>query len=375
MRVMTVTTSSLVHEIRREQLLLNSPTASRLPYECLVGIFNFLQPEHLAACAQVCRAWHSASSDSRLWTTIDLSHLRSYQLNGNAKTSSLHLMIQKFTKHLSIRNPHFLTGSDITCVLRTLAGVTGFSIEDILNKNFVAINNFDAPRLPALKTFKLENYSRVNTRALALFLSVAGPALSHVSFHGTHIDTTVIDSLTHNRVLCRSLKELNLAFTGISSHAVYLLSDHMSNLNNLMLSGNLAVAGHAIDYLLSCSDMRHKLERLDLRFIWGLEAVWFIKYFTHRPNGLHTLDIRGCEHFTKKDLVGMTEISPATNVLNSIVLEDDSIEGYRKFVNLLAASSATNIQHGKSTTRVCTTSAIGLPSTSNLYAAFSDSTF
>jgi hypothetical protein len=40
---------------------------SALPYEILVHLFSYLTPLELKVCANVCKAWQSASSDNRIW--------------------------------------------------------------------------------------------------------------------------------------------------------------------------------------------------------------------------------------------------------------------------------------------------------------------
>ncbi|KAK9431176.1 hypothetical protein V1505DRAFT_420906 [Lipomyces doorenjongii] len=324
-------------QVRVEQLDTRDThsTVARLPYECLLQIFTYLELEYLGICAQVCRSWNLAASDYHLWQNLDLSGVLPRHLGGSAQTSFCHSQMQKHSKKVVVQNPYYLAESDITSLLLTLGQVS------VRGEQFTSDN--DTSQKSPLEVLKIENYPKLNCSALSMSLSndaLLTYNIRTLSFHGTHISPSAIGAICSSPSLRAKLKDLDLAFSSLKSDAVYMIADNLENLDRLSLSGNLAVCGDAVEYLLM--RLGHTITNLDLRFIWGLEASWFIDYFRTSRHGVKLLDIRGCEHFSKRNIRDMLAVSPGTNVLNSVVLEDDSVEGYRQFVQLLASASTVD---------------------------------
>ncbi|KAK9369212.1 hypothetical protein V1509DRAFT_515691 [Lipomyces kononenkoae] len=305
--------------------------ATRLPYECLLQVFSYLELDHLGICAQVCRSWNLTASDYNLWHDLELSDVLPRRLRGSTKTSFLHSQLQKCSRKVVVQNPYYLSDSDITTLMLTLGHVT------VCGQQYSLEN--DVSQESPLETLNIENYSRLDCCALSRSLS--NDALTYnihtLSFHGTHISSSVVAAICNSHTLRAKLTNLDLAFSSLESHAVYMIADSLENLDRLSLSGNLAVCGAAVEYLLL--RLGHVITDLDLRFIWGLEAAWLVGYLTTSTRGVKVLDIRGCEHFSKRNIRDMLAVSPNTKILNSVVLEDESVEGYRQFVQLLASAS------------------------------------
>ncbi|KAK9329932.1 hypothetical protein V1520DRAFT_342027 [Lipomyces starkeyi] len=310
-------------------------TAVRLPYECLLQIFTYLELEYLGICAQVCRSWNLAASDYHLWQDLDLSGVLPRHLHGSPQTSFCHSQIQKHSKKVVVQNPYYLTESDITALVLTLGRVSA------CGEQYTSDN--DIPQESPLEVLKIENYPKLNCSALSMSLSndaLLTYNIHTLSFHGTHISPSAVGAICSSPSLRVKLTDLDLGFSSLKSDAVYMIADNLENLDRLSLSGNLAVCGDAVEYLLM--RLGHMITNLDLRFIWGLEASWFIEYFRTSTHGVKLLDIRGCEHFSKRSIRDMLAVSPDTKVVNSVVLEDDSVEGYRQFVQLLTSASTVD---------------------------------
>ncbi|KAK9239828.1 hypothetical protein V1525DRAFT_396884 [Lipomyces kononenkoae] len=306
--------------------------AARLPYECLLQVFSYLELENLGFCAQVCRSWNLAASEYHLWQDLDLSHVLPHRLRGSTKSSSLHCQVQRYSRKVVLQNPYYLSESDITALMLTLGHVT------VCGEQYSLEN--DVPQESQLETLKIENYSRLDSCALSRSLSNDAMVTYNIhtlSFHGTHISSSVVRAICNSHSLRAKLTNFDLAFSSLESEAVYMIGDNLENLDRLSLSGNLAVCGTAVEYLLL--RLGHVITDLDLRFIWGLESEWFVDYLTASTRGVKVLDIRGCEHFSKRNIRDMLAVSPNTKILNSVVLEDDTVEGYRQFVQLLASAS------------------------------------
>ncbi|KAK9318881.1 hypothetical protein V1517DRAFT_87959 [Lipomyces orientalis] len=306
--------------------------AMRLPYECLLQIFTYLELNNLGVCAQVCRSWNITASDYHLWRDIDLSGVLPRRLRGSAQTSFCHSQMQRYSKKVVVKNPYYLSGSDITALVRTLGNVSGCGEQ----QNSCNNSSQESP----LEVLQIENYSQLNSAILSMSLSndaLLTYNIHTLSFHGTHIDSSVIGAICNSPSLRAKLTNIDLAFSASESEAVYMIANRLENLESLSLAGNLAVCSSAVEYLLL--RLGHVITNLDLRFIWGLEASWFVDYFTASIHGVKVLDIRGCEHFSKRNVRDLLAVSPDTKILNSVVLEDDSVEGYRQFVQLLASAS------------------------------------
>ncbi|KAJ8103035.1 hypothetical protein POJ06DRAFT_246376 [Lipomyces tetrasporus] len=310
-------------------------TAMRLPYECLLQIFTYMELDSLGVCAQVCRSWNITASDYHLWQDLNLSGILPRRLRGSAQTSFCHFQMQRYSKKVVVKNPYYLSGSDITTLVRTLGNVSRCGEQ----QNSGNKSSQESP----LEVLQIENYSQLDCTALSMSLSnddLLTYNIHTLSFHGTHIDSSVIGAICNSPSLRAKLTSMDLAFSGLESEAVYMIADRLENLYSLSLAGNLAVCSTAVEYLLL--RLGHVITNLDLRFIWGLEASWFVDYFTASIHGVKVLDIRGCEHFNKRNVRDLLAVSPDTKILNSVVLEDDSVEGYRHFVQLLASASITD---------------------------------
>ncbi|KAK9466218.1 hypothetical protein V1512DRAFT_209290 [Lipomyces arxii] len=294
---------------------------AKLPYESLLQILTYMSYDGLAQCVRVCRLWSAVASDSSLWATVDLSKVRSKLFSDADVSSFICAQIVGNAKTIAVRNPYYLSGRDLSPLLSAL----GYA---------------KRPTRSQLQTLKLENYQGLDCNALSFCL--ASPSIGHnlhtISLHGTHVDNTVIRALCQNKAICANLRQLDLSFCAIRSDNVRLIADTLQTLEGLSLSGNLAIEGEAIEYLLKKQGTH--LSSLELRFIWGLHASWFVDYFNKSvEGGVKFLDIRGCEHFTRKDLRQLSGICPDAKVLSSVVLEDDSIEGYQQFLYMMATAS------------------------------------
>ena len=330
--------------------------------------------------------------DELLWSTVDISHFLPKQISSafalphcSDDMSSLYYSLQHHIRTLIVSNPHYLQGSDIACLLRSLSspvpvqehdGEKSFEESKVVETAVYTNPEFSMSSSltntlhgPILTELRLENYPSISTASLAMFLQKTPAKLKVLSLHGTQIPSSVVRSLKSNKRLCESLEELNMSFTSSTSDTVYLLADcDLRRLSSLHLAGNLSISGESIHHLLRILSegfvfnnevKKANISRLDFRFIWGFEAYWFVDFFKRMDNKMEVLDIRGCEHFTKRDIANMLAVSPQTVVLNSVLLEDDTVEGYRRFVSLLTQPKLNC--RARSTTEVCTDLATAAP--------------
>ncbi|KAK9473114.1 uncharacterized protein V1510DRAFT_415150 [Dipodascopsis tothii] len=312
-------------------------SVSDLPYECVLEILRHVPIDQVGRAAAVSRQWHEAAMDRRLWEHLELSHLlprqlaAGFEIDGPGPAPTLCVQALQFARSLVISNPHYIQGTDVIDLLAVLASARGL----------------------VLDTFKLENCPYIPRTALGTFLKHTTAPLRVLSFHGSHVQSGALRALAQNPALTSRLEVLNLSFTSSTDESVrQLTAAHLPRLRVLLVAGNLSVSGESVYYLLSwlAGGNAHAawpsapaptlppapLTTLDLRFIWGIQACWVVEFLRSAAPTMQLLDIRGCEHFTKRDLDRMRAVAPAAAVRNSVLLEDDSIEGYRRFVSLLA---------------------------------------
>ncbi|KAK9450196.1 uncharacterized protein V1518DRAFT_413204 [Limtongia smithiae] len=309
---------------------------SDLPAECLLQIFAYLSPDSLARAACVCRSWHDAAFDPTLWSVFDLTRMTPRHLASMTAASSLVRQFRTSATAVVLRNPFYLCGSDIAGLLRHLGSA-------------------HASSAPPLKTFCLENYSRTPDSALVAFFAQLHPD-SHIntlSFHGTHVAPAVFTSLCYAPALAKSLVSLDLSFSGLQDGAVYMLADTFTNLTRLSLAGNLAIGTSAMSYLMNALVVADKIQILDLRFLWAVVPANVLALVCARPS-IQILDLRGCDRVTKSDVRNLQRITPRSCIYSTAILEEESVWGYTRFVEMLTNATTTTISSTALTPSIAT---------------------
>lgn len=134
-----------------------------------------------------------------------------------------------------------------------------------------------------------------------------------------------------NELLCHvgsTLRSLDLGYTNIGSMSLYEISELAPNLEYLNIDSAFRITERDLNLL------RSNLIVLSLNNCYAVSKT-FLKNYLKNGSRLQYLSVKGCDALTRKDISTLVELSPGLNVIHTAILDDDTIEGYTKFIEAI----------------------------------------
>ncbi|RPB03636.1 hypothetical protein L873DRAFT_1786656 [Choiromyces venosus 120613-1] len=310
-RPFTSATTPTTISTRKPMIVPGVDSFSKLPTEIISNIFSYLSYNDLSSCLSICREWYYIGNDPLLWHDLDLSNLRSTSLPHFLVPRTLH-------KHLT------------TCRSLTIDAPISIGVQHIL------ILLKCASQSPNLRSLSLTSIPNIRSQTKTLeqfFLSTKSQNLQHVDLSKTSISTSVIQALLQTSR--KTLKSLNLEFSNIEDPALRAIAQ-FEVLEHLSLLDCFSLSKPGLRSFLS---KRFPASVRVLKICWlpDVRIGWLYELLMKPGNRVEKIDVRGCERLTLGDLRCLQKIKPGLEIVHTALLEEESIWGYRKYIEYLGS--------------------------------------
>ncbi|PWW71724.1 hypothetical protein C7212DRAFT_348796 [Tuber magnatum] len=312
-RPFTLTTTSTAIPTGEPAVVSGADSFSKLPTEIISNIFSYLSYNDLSSCLSICREWYFIGNDPLLWNELDLSNLRNTSLPHFLVPRTLH-------RHLT------------TCRSLTIDAPISLGVHHILTLLKCASQS---PNLCSLTLTSIPNI-RSQTKALErFFLSVNSRNLQHVDLSKTSISTSVIQALLQTSR--KTLKSLDLEFSNIEDPALRAIAQ-FEVLEHLSLLDCFSLSKPGLRSFLS-KRLPASVRALKICWLPDVRIGWLYELLMKPGNRVEKIDVRGCDRLTLGDLRCLQKIKPELEMVHTALLEEESVWGYRKYIEYLGNSA------------------------------------
>lgn len=191
-------------------------------------------------------------------------------------------------------------------------------------------------------------------KVMLQLIEVLPDTLEEVSFRQTLIGPVIIRKLLQKHGL--HLRRLDLSYTNMTDETLEDIGiyccDALGNLETLLMDCAFCLSQDAIQkfFVIQCP---MTLRNLSFTFAYNLEPCWLVSFITRQQyyNKLETvtsqtaslltsclqfINIQGSDLFTITDISKILNlIQGKCNILHTAILEDETIEGYKKLLDKL----------------------------------------
>ena len=242
------------------------------------------------------------ASSASLWRDIDLTHFEEKSMNYDR-------MFAYLTKCRSIATP----------------------LHPIEAKLFQRILSV-AARSPKLEVVVFRPYYALSSQSVDWFSNMVTSQLVNIDLsYCVNVSTETLDNLVN----CHgaTLKALDLSHTMVEDSTLLKLHQACPVLEDLSLAACFRLSRGVLAIFLQMH-LPRTLKRIDLRYLFNVRGEWLVQI----PNEMMFIDVRGVDSVTVKH-VRQAVNKRLFQVANSALLEDDTIDGYRKYVRLLSEAA------------------------------------
>lgn len=251
----------------------------------------------------------------RLWSDVNLSQLRSNQVNCISSTTKRSLGYKlKYCQGITVSCPSSMYGPD----LYNIAGL-------IKDQNFI------------LKRIKIERVQMSTPWAFTLVDSLP-KTVECVSLRQTLSRPGLVRLLIEK---LPSLQELDLSYTLVDDSTLELLGYHCDKLQKLRLDAVFTLSSASLKQFLE-HDAPLSLTHVSVKNTMT-QADWIFAFIKRQLKAgrqvLKNVDLERCDSVTLKDVESLRSLcGRCSEIKHTAVLTEDTLEGYRELLDKLSIS-------------------------------------
>jgi hypothetical protein len=287
-----------------------------IPFEVIYEIFALLPLGDVISCRNVCKKWRIITQDLRLWCKIRLTELYPHQLKvlpriGYFRRQLLYVREFDAQPSLIVWKIHHLV--DIIDLIKS-APLVSFHLE------------LPYWHIPA----DIATRMLISLPSSIIDLSLQGPFV---------VADSLIDLLAANG---SKLQRLTLSCTCLGDDVLVSIAQYCTSLKHLSLTKLYCITSSGMrDFLIFA--MSPRLSSLKIDF-FSVDPAWIDHYIMRQraigARQLEFLSIEGCDLFTLTDIMQLRRITNGKcSIIHSAVLEDNTLDAYRRFVDMMTRCS------------------------------------